>query len=406
MRSIAAFISVTVLAIALISPANAFKWGSNPTAAAAPFALAASPSTAKGVTRFADGSLGVVSCSNYNPGTRQCSGGTDIAYGGVYAIQNASNAAAATDVIQIRSFNGTYIGTDELGSIKVRGGTSRSRFQLRGYQNEIPRLRSVVGPDFVHINQVLFDPMPNNRDVICIAPRIGWRVENSEIRNCGAGGINSWGNFEFINLNVHHTGFNSTHCGVPAGKGQCHGLYADNSPQSGGTITAVIDGGEYHHNEGWGIHCYAHCTNVIIGNVKAYANHSGAGIGALNDASNANVIIYNALAYDNAGGITASAGGILVYNVTVVNNRDSGLVHGMLGTVRNSIILGGYTTKTFHFGTGAFLGNSNSFNNITTGTASSLFVDPAKGNFQPVSSIRVKGIGADLAQRAQTSTVK
>jgi hypothetical protein len=127
--------------------------------------------------------------------------------------------------------------------------------------------------------------------------------------------------------------------------------------------------------------------------VKAYSNVYGAGIGALNDAADAKVVIENSLAYNNAGGIAASAGGILVSNVTAVNNNDSGLVHGMLGTVRDSIILGGYTTKTFHFGTGAFLGDSTASNNVTSGDINALFVDAPNGNFTP----RVEGVGADLA---------
>jgi hypothetical protein len=371
--------------------AKAFKSGSSPSAEASALFTVVPVGTARGVTRFADGSLGVESCSNYNPSTRQCSGGSDIAYGGDLAIQHASDASAATDVIQVRSFSGVYIGTSG-GSISGGGScivprsgdSATSRFMIRGYQNEIPTVRCMGGFNYVHIYQMLFDPTPNTRDVICVVPEVGWRIENIEIRNCGAGGHNGGFDLEMINLNVHHTGFDSSHCEL--GPGQCHGAYLNGTG-------ALIDGGEYHHNEGWGIHCYPTCANVTIRNVRAHSN-GGSGIGVINGASDANVVIYNSLAYNNGvNGIAASAGGALVYNVTAVNNGTAGLVHGMLGTVRDSIISGGYTTETFHFGTGAFLGNSNASNNITSGDINALFVDARNGNFTST----VEGVGADLS---------
>jgi hypothetical protein len=258
-------------------------------------------------------------------------------------------------------------------------------------------VRCIAGFNYVHLNQILFDPTPNTRDVICVVPEIAWRIENIEIRNCGAGGHNGGFDVEMINVNVHHTGFNSSHCEL--GKGQCHGAYLNGTG-------ALIDGGEYHHNEGWGIHCYPKCTNVTIRNVRAYSN-GGNGIGVMNSASNANVVIYNSLAYNNGvNGIDASAGGALVYNVTAVNNGNAGLVHGMLGTVRDSIISGGYTTRTFHYGTGAFLGNSSAANNVTGGDIKALFVDAGHGNFQLMPKASLKGIGANLPSAGVKPSVK
>src|SRR5919108_2140338 len=64
--------------------------------------------SAQAKTIFADGSLKVASCSNYDPGTRQCGGGSDVAHGGIYSLENASDASSPGDTIYVREFNGQY----------------------------------------------------------------------------------------------------------------------------------------------------------------------------------------------------------------------------------------------------------------------------------------------------------
>src|SRR5688500_8201220 len=97
--------------------------------------------SAQAATIYADGSLGVVSCSNYSPATRQCGGGSDVAYGGIYAVENASEASSSGDTIYVREFNGQYLGTKnvERTAILPKGGTSEFNMSvIEGYQNERP----------------------------------------------------------------------------------------------------------------------------------------------------------------------------------------------------------------------------------------------------------------------------
>ncbi len=359
--------------------------------------VSVSMQSAKGFTRYADGSLAVTSCTNYSPSTRLCSGGSDIAYGTGLAVENASLAAAATDVILVRASAKMYIGTDVpragVTCVKTRSGTSTSaRHLIRGYQSEYPQVMCFnVEAQFVHVYQMKVDSNNTAGSIgFFIGNGNGWRIGEygftTEVSNQGAQGIASISNAELINLNVHHNGFNSPdHCKLHPT--QCHGVYADES--------LLIDGGEYHHNEGTGIHCYTHCRKTTIRNIRAYANNS-TGVGVFNDQSNPGVTVYNVVAHNNRGhGIDASAEGVY-YNLTAVNNGAGPVRHGMLGTVKNSILLGEYNPATFHYGTGVFLGKSTTSNNITTGTASSYFVDAANGNFQLTGKSRAKGIGADL----------
>ncbi len=377
--------------------AKGFKSGSNPsTEATTSFAVAPVGTATNGVVRYADGSLAVTSCTNYSPSTRLCSGGSDIAYGTGLAVENASLAAAATDVILVRASAKMYIGTDVpragVTCVKTRSGTSTSaRHLIRGYQSEYPQVMCFnVEAQFVHVYQMKVDSNNTAGSIgFFIGNGNGWRIGEygftTEVSNQGAQGIASISNAELINLNVHHNGFNSPdHCKLHPT--QCHGVYADES--------LLIDGGEYHHNEGMGIHCYTRCRNTTIRNVKIHNNVSSGLLVANSTDTNSNVGVYNILAYGNgSNGVLASAAGNLISNVTAIDNGGVGAAHGMLGTLRNSIVSGGYTTATYHYGTGAFLGNSTVSNNITSGIGSSLFVDSANGNFTST----VEGVGADLS---------
>src|SRR5687767_5571271 len=72
-------------------------------------ALVLCAGSARAAAIYADGSLSVASCSTYSPTTRQCGGGSDVAYGGIYGLENASEASSPGDTIYVREFNGQYL---------------------------------------------------------------------------------------------------------------------------------------------------------------------------------------------------------------------------------------------------------------------------------------------------------
>ncbi len=337
------------------------------------------PSFSNAATRYADGQMSANCTSgNYSIANRNCSGSDGNAYGGMHAIDNAIAASAATDTVLVRQFGGTYIGTASDNCIQLRGGLSpSSRFTVRGYQSELPvsRCFEFYTANYVHLYQIRvtgsvaeglqLQDTNNNR--------IGEYGFITEVDNHGLGAASGGINSEFINVNVHHNGFG---CWAP---GFCHGMYIDEG--------ILINGGEYHHNESFGIHCYDQCVNATIRNVRAYSN-GATGIGVFGFA-NANVSVYNNIAYDNGGyGISASAGGNY-YNNTVINNAAGSMFHGMLpATSRNNILLGGgtYTPVAEHWGTSQNLGNATQSDNITSGSASDYFIDTSNGDFRLKSS--------------------
>jgi hypothetical protein len=194
------------------------------------------PVEAQAINRYADAST-TGGCSNgstnYNPTTRACGSGSDVVYTGAQAIQLASNASSASDVILVRSSATLYTGTGQLGSVLPRSGTSTgSRFTIRGYQNELPQIKAfdAESSSFVHIYQVKIDS--NNAASVSgiFGDMVGWRVDEygftTEVSNHGAQGFSGCtdgaacpGSLELINLNVHHNGFNSPdHCQLPGAR--------------------------------------------------------------------------------------------------------------------------------------------------------------------------------------------
>jgi hypothetical protein len=123
------------------------------------------------------------------------------------------------------------------------------------------------------------------------------RIQNTEV----AGTPNESGIFgsasysELINLNVHHAavgpgGESLCHLDGPT-PGLCHGVYsiADH---------LLIEGGEYHHNDGWGLHLYPGPTNQTVRHVCSYDN-GGVGIGFVGGEGNT---AHDNIVYGNAGG--------------------------------------------------------------------------------------------------------
>jgi hypothetical protein len=333
--------------------------------ASASFTLAAQQ-IAEGVTHYVDGQMSR-NCTrgNYSIARRNCTGSDGNAYGTLNGVQNASNAANAGDTILIRNFAGTYRGSAEANSIATKWGTSvNNRTVYEGYQNERPVVHGFRLSHYIYVKNLTVDAN-NEAETIGIAGFINSRAENVEVRNQGYHGIAGANDSEFINLNVHHNGFNNAQCTqYPS---QCHGLYAGQR--------LLIDGGEWHHNEGFGIHCYTDCENTIIRNLRADHNR-GAGIIVAFDSG---VEVYNVVADNNGIGVWFAADGAIGHNITAYNNSEIDIYVSDFSNQRleNSIALpNGIST----------ISGTTTSNNISGGSASSYFVDAVNANFQLIST--------------------
>ena len=398
--------------------AKAFKTGSNASAeASASFTVSRLQlvGTAKSVIRYADGQLvGNCTSGNYSIAKRNCTGSDGNAYGGVNGLQAANDASAPGDTILVRSFSGTYSGIGRCSSnpnpsvcksIVPKAGTSTSnRTVIQGYQSELPVVHSVEGANYVIIKNMIVDSN-NSSNVVGFFGVSFARIENVEIRNHGYHGMLFVENSEMINLNVHNNGFNNEQCTPGKGlghTGQCHGLYTVDGQNN------LIDGGEWHHNEGYGIHCYTKCSGTIVRNLRAHHNRATGIIMAssvLEDPSQ----IYNVISDNNGtfgpdagSGIELAVSGIVAHNITTYNNSGGGIVSmGQSNhTLYNCLCLDGVSERHDEKDPkdGGFSGKF--YNNVTSGSASTYFVDAANGNFRLRPTSKVKGVGADLSSRS------
>jgi hypothetical protein len=344
---------------------------------------------ARGVTRYADGQLSSNCTSgNYSIANRNCRGSDGNAY---ISLQAASNASAAGDTILIRAFNGVYTGSGTKNAIVPKAGSSISvRTTYSGYQNERPTVQAIgngdASGDYLYIKNLIID-MQNVAESYMGNTAFS-KYENLEIKNGGLHGVLGIGSSELINLDVHHNGFNAGQC--TAHPTQCHGVYnapATSSDPRGNFNT--FDGGRYHHNAGYGIHCYSHCAGTTIRNLRV--DHNGwIGIIVLDGAG---TVVYNVVADNNPGvGIQLIQNGAVLYNVTSYSNASGGIQlrnEASSMTVKNTIALDGIGNCSIN--------RNVCSNNITSGNASSYFVDAANGNFQLLPTRKVRGIGADLS---------
>ena len=342
----------------------------------------AGPQIAKGVTHYVDGQLSSnCTSANYSIANRNCTGSDGNAYGTANGLVNASIASAAGDTIIIRSFAGVYTG------FSPRSGSSlNNRTTYHGYQNELPIVRG-FGQDcnatcqpaqYVLVKNLIVDG-GNAFQQSCIGDQLFLRYENLEIRNCGQHGMLGIGYSELIDLNVHSNGYNNA--GGDGGAG--HGLYTASGTSY---INNLIDGGRYHHNSGYGIHCYSSCRNTIIRNLRADHNR-GAGVIVAFDSG---VEVYNVVADNNGVGVWFAADGAIGYNITAYNNSNADIYVSDFSnqTLENSIGLpNGIST----------ISGTTTSNNISGGSASSYFVDADNANFQLIFTSTANNVGADLS---------
>jgi peptidoglycan hydrolase-like protein with peptidoglycan-binding domain len=143
------------------------------------------------------------------------------------------------------------------------------------------------------------------------------RIQNTEVRNSKHMGIMGEAPYsKLINLHVHHNAVGPNGQSLCKdhpliGPGLCHGVYS-------AADHLLIEGGKFHHNEGWGLHLYSGPTNQTVRYACAYENgHTGIGLihGKNNQA-------YNNRSYNNGGqGIWDGCYNCVYKNNMVYGNR-------------------------------------------------------------------------------------
>jgi len=205
------------------------------------------------------------------------------------------------------------------------------------------------------------------------------RVQNTELKNALHHGAFGCSNCEFINLNVHQNGIKPDGTDTCFGAGLCHGIYANGDG-------IIIEGGQYHHNEGHGIHYYPGPKNSIIRNTKVYNN--GTGIGVYWGGNNK---IYNNLVYNNKGGIRVGTSNGFFWNNTVYNNPNWGIY---VDQAPNALI----NNIAYQNGTGNIYNGNGAANTLSNNlTTDPLFVNSASNDFHLQSTSPAINAGVSTA---------
>jgi hypothetical protein len=345
--------------------------------------------------------------------------------GGANNCQNFGDPCSLTQVQTvwvagdtIKFFDGNY-GTTGIGADTSPSGPPNNtilepvtssatviiyKLQIRGRSGVTVRSSSATGTrNFIVDGRNHVQWVDGSEGGIFIESGTSLRFENITTRNSQQGFLADGNSLEFININSHGHGMaangSDITCDVsftldgdtPA---RCHGIYM----QSGSTIT--IDGGEWHHNDGYGIHAASSAlANVTIKNVKAYSNSLGfgkpnveGGVGghspgialhsSLSLGSQGTHRIYNNLVYSNGYGIwiSSATGNAFVDNNTVISNADLGIINNSsnasTNTARNNLVISN-AGGSFDWTSGS-AGSSN----ITTGTLASHFADAANRDYR------------------------
>lgn len=194
------------------------------------------------------------------------------------------------------------------------------------------------------------------------------RVQNCEIKNAPGQGILGCGAYsEILNNEVHHNGTSDFE----------HGIYCSSKG-------LLVDGNDFHHNSGWGIHIYKSGgtagPNIIVRNNRSHDNARIGKRGPGIIAGGIGTLVHNNVVWNNEDGIQVTysgANGVKVFNNTIYANRGYGIYVGNVpnAQLRNNIIFNN-TGPAISNG-GGTLGLIQS-NNLTTDP---LFVNAAGANF-------------------------
>ena len=315
----------------------------------------------------------------------------------------------------MRASGTVYAGTGESGAINLsaigRGapgnhlvvqkypGDSASTVYVRGLRGGGGGPGNPINVTFRNftINGGNFTPPSPGQQIgvgSCIMEVSGARFENLIVENCWLMGIQFVGQSQFINMTVRFNGFgqrgNPSTVGVISPGG--YGVYTGSAGSFVGWYDGnLFDGGRYHDNAGFGIHCYIDCGDTIIRNLRIDHNGSPGVIMAFKAGSQ----IYNVVADNNGSsggqGIWLAGNGLVGDNLTAYNNGGADIMVSSNSNiiVRDSIALNGISDRDGLGYTGS--------NNITSGSASTYFVDAANGNFQLTPTATAQGVGANLS---------
>ncbi len=357
-------------------------------------AFFAGANAAEAAIRYADGQLAQNCIGNYSIANRSCTGSDGNAY---TTIEAAASGLGAGDTIYVRQSGSVYGGSAEDEGVLLSAlpaGASGNHFIIQKYPSDsgtvyIRSFRDGSIMQNMTVKNVTINcgnftqpsvPAGSGSGIINV---LGARFENVVVENCWRNAIQFVGSSQFINMTVR---FNGWGCGPTEGcPGGAYGVYTGTSgdPNSTRYDNNLFDGGRYHNNKGYGIHCYADCGNTIIRNLRV--DHNGTpetlGWGIIMAWKTNSSQISNVVADHNAGVGIGLGPGIQAHNLTAYANDSGNIDMGnhVGSLIKDSIALspGG--------GIGGLDGVTN-FNNITTGSITDFYIDPANGNFTPLTN--------------------
>jgi hypothetical protein len=345
---------------------------------------------AQAAERFVDGQIGPSSCSNYNPATRICSEGSNLAY----KTLPAGNATMVNgDTLHIRS--GTYDVTPQLL-------VARNNITFAGYQSEKPVIQKTTAGDSIleiQSNDSIFrNFIVDGIYVSCIPMRVGGPAstglglrnlfEDIEIRQSTHNGFNDVGRFNvYQRMWVHD--FTAGGCGNDPNNASGSYLQGD---------TATVEDSLFERIQGLGMTARHGTRTIVQRNIFRDMLHQGMSVscGQFGDESAGynwggtcgGHLIYNNLSYNNGwhGYEVYQAQNVRLFNNLAYNNGLNGLNNGVCGSnspgiveARNNIF--------YNNGAGATCGPNISGTPNLTGTApSGFFASAPMGDFHLTAS--------------------
>jgi parallel beta-helix repeat protein len=219
-------------------------------------------------------------------------------------------------IVQMRDGDALYVKSGTYNEWVGGDGGNRPQIPDRTLiAAETPGTVTVQGIDLGNASDVVVDGFITHGLYFGSSEGSHNRIQNTEV----AGTPNDSGVYgdapysELINLNVHHAAVDSNgeslcHLGSPT-PGLCHGVYST-------ADHLLIEGGEYHHNEGWGLHLYLGPTNQTVRHVCSHHN-GGTGIGFLGGAGGNTA--YENTVWNNDVGFWVSAGNTIYDNIVYGN---------------------------------------------------------------------------------------